>query len=85
MPESIPAKDASQKTPPELMSAFPCHPMPGISIRCYVATAAMAGMLATPDNNQSRDDLVTCAVLNADALIAKLKATNPCHKKHGNS
>jgi hypothetical protein len=53
---------------------------PGIDTRTYLAAKAMQGILAsrgTPPTDHMRDVYVAQAVGMADALIARLNATEP--------
>jgi hypothetical protein len=44
----------------------------GISVRTYIATAALQGLLACDSVNASSADCAKAAVVCADALIAEL-------------
>lgn len=69
-------------TPPDDGPAFPCpHPVlpdAGMSLRAYIATAALQGMHAAQDQTglwfkeDNRKFLAEIAVKQADALIAEL-------------
>jgi len=64
------------KLPPDGGPAFPCpHPVlpdGGMSLRAYIATAALQGMLADSNVNGTAETLSIGAVIIADALIAEL-------------
>jgi hypothetical protein len=47
----------------------------GLTIRTHIATMAMQGLLANP-NNQIVDHIINTSVLFADALIKKLNETS---------
>lgn len=49
----------------------------GMSLRAYIATAALQGMLASPKCCQDMQAVTECALERADALIAELAKDKP--------
>jgi hypothetical protein len=49
------------------------QPEEGMSLRAWLAGMAMQGMLACPDQPESRSEMIKAAVINADMLIAELE------------
>lgn len=57
------------------MAAFPTHEetTPGLSIRAYIATASLQGLLSAPGGQGAYADVAQQAVRYTDALIAELE------------
>jgi len=52
----------------------PNYDAPGMSLRAYIATAAMQGLLASGPHDCDQHGIAHDAILHADALIAALAA-----------
>lgn len=67
------------RIPPELRGQQPAHPTceeqcDGLTVREYMATHMLAGLLSTSLDGWSIQDATECAVRYTDALLAALAA-----------